>query len=106
MARRLKVKLNHREIAKRLKDDDIRAAVRDAAERVKDAVEAQGITVGDRDGGAHEYPLPVEINSQTTDRAREVVVIPHAAGLAVQAKHGVLTKAASAAGLEVKSKND
>lgn len=99
---RFKVKLNRGELADRLKDDDVRRAVRDLAERVKDHVEAQRITVGDRDGGSHEHPLPVTINSQTTDRAREVVVLPHAAGLAVQAKHGVLTRAASAAGLEVR----
>lgn len=98
---RFRVKLNTQEIAARLKDDDVRAAVRELAEKVKSNVEAQGIRVGDRDGGAHEYDLPVTINSQTTDRAREVVVLPHAAGLAVQAKHGVLTKAASAVGLEV-----
>lgn len=100
-----RVKLNHGEIAKLLKDPEVRRVVREAADRVKDAVEAQGITVGDVDGGKHEYDLPVTINSQTTDRAREVVVIPHAAGLAVQAKHGALTKAASAAGLEVKAKS-
>ena len=100
---KFRIKLNSAEIAARLKDDDVRTAVRDLAEKVKSNVETQGIKVGDRDGGAHEYDLPVTINSQTTDRVREVVVLPHAAGLAVQAKHGVLTKAASDAGLEVKS---
>ena len=107
MARRggLRVKLNHAELEAKLKDDDVRSVVHGLAEEVKAHVEAQGIKVGDRDGGPAEYPLPVTINSQTTDRAREVVTIPHAAGIAVQAKHGVLTKAASAVGLEVKSKN-
>lgn len=105
MARRGKVRLNTAQIGARLKDDDVREAVRDLAEKVKDNVEAQGIRVGDRDGGKHEYDLPVTINSQTTDRAREVVTIPHAAGLAVEAKHGVLVKAASSVGLEVRSKS-
>lgn len=101
---RIKVTLNRKQLAARLKDDDIRRAVRAVAEQVKDNVEAQGIKVGDRDDGKHEHDLPVTINSQTTDRAREVVVLPHAAGLAVEAKHGVLVKAASAAGLKVKPK--
>ncbi len=106
MARRgkIKVKLDHAAIAARLKDSDIRAEIRGLAEDVKANVEAQGIKVGDRDGGKHEYDLPVKIYSQTTDRARETVAIPHAAGIAVEAKHGVLVKAASAAGLEVKGK--
>lgn len=104
MARR-RVKLNSREIAARLKDEDVRKEVRSIAEQIKDYVEAQNIGVGDRDGGRHEYPLPVKIDSQTTDRAREVVVLNHPAGQAVEAKHGVLVRGASAAGVEVRSKN-
>lgn len=41
-------------------------------------------------------------DSYTTDRAAVAVVIAHPAGLALQAKYGSLTKAAAAAGLEVK----
>jgi hypothetical protein len=42
----------------------------------------------------------VEVNHYTTDRAGVAVSIPAAR----QAKHGALTRAASAAGLEVKAK--
>lgn len=42
----------------------------------------------------------VEVNHYTTDRAGVAVGIPAAR----QAKHGALTKAANAAGLEVKAK--
>jgi len=39
----------------------------------------------------------------TTDRAIAVVRLNHPAGLAIQAKYGVLTKAAAAEGLEVRA---
>lgn len=42
------------------------------------------------------------MNTYTTDRAAASVTIPAAR----QAKHGTLTRAASAAGLEVKAKSD
>jgi len=44
----------------------------------------------------------VWVNHYTTDRPAASVTIPAAR----QAKHGTLTKAASAAGLEVKAKSD
>lgn len=46
----------------------------------------------------------VNVRQFVTDRAIAVVRINHPGGLAAQAKHGVLTKAAAAAGLEVKAK--
>lgn len=48
--------------------------------------------------------LDVVVDEYTTDRRAASVTIAHAAGLAAQAKHGVLTKAAAAAGLEVRSR--
>jgi hypothetical protein len=44
----------------------------------------------------------VKVKLSTTDRAHAEVILAHPAGIAVQAKHGALTKAASQAGLEVK----
>lgn len=79
----------------------VAAAVRAAADDVASNVEALGIRVGDRDGGRREYALPVSVRSETTDRARASVQLAHPAGLAVQAKHGALTKAAGQAGLDV-----
>lgn len=43
----------------------------------------------------------VTATAYTTDRAISVVAIAHPAGVAIQAKHGALTKAAAACGFEV-----
>ena len=47
---------------------------------------------------------PITIQHFTTDRAGGTVNIASPAGLALQAKHGILTRAASAAGMEVRAK--
>lgn len=86
------------------KSPEVVRAITSLAERVAKNIEAQGIRVGDKDGGKAEVDLPVRVDSYTTDRARSSVTITHPAGLAVQAKHGALTKAASAEGLIVKGK--
>lgn len=43
----------------------------------------------------------VEVRSYTTDRAAAAVTIVHPAGIAMEAKHGTLRRAAAAEGLEV-----
>jgi hypothetical protein len=48
--------------------------------------------------------LPVTVRTYTTDRAAAAVAIAHPAGMAEQAKHGTLTRAAAAAGLQVRSR--
>jgi len=58
-------------------------------------IHALGKRVGDNAGDA------VWVDHYTTDRAAASVTIPAAR----QAKHGTLTKAASAAGLEVKARS-
>jgi hypothetical protein len=94
------VKLDHRGIAALLRGREIADATREAAEAVADNVRSQNIRVGDRDGGTHEYDLPVTVSMYETDRAHAVVVLAHPAGDAVQAKHGALSKAAAEAGLD------
>jgi hypothetical protein len=47
---------------------------------------------------------PITVQHFTTDRAGGTVNIASPAGLAIQAKFGVLTKAAAAAGMEVRAK--
>lgn len=99
-----RVKFNLRgleEIAKRRETAD---AVRDLAEKVADNVRSQGHMVSGIPG---DEVLPVTVNVGETknmrvNRAKAWVTLAHPAGLAVQAKHGALTKAASEAGLEVK----
>jgi len=80
------------------------AATEAAAEAVAENARDQGIKVGDKDGGKHEYDLPVTVKMFTTDRPHAVVALAHPAGESVQAKHGTLTKAAAQAGLDVRSK--
>lgn len=99
-----RVKLDLRGLEEVAKSREVRAAVHDAAEKVAANVEAQGIRVQGKPG---DIALPVKVYDDTTDdmrvnRAVSRVVLTHAAGLAVQAKHGALTRAASAAGLRVK----
>ena len=98
---RSRIRLDRRGIAALLKSSPVAAATKAAAEAVAENVRAQGIRVGDRDGGQSERELPVTVTMVTTDRAHANVTIAHPAGAAVQAKHGALTKAAAQAGLEV-----
>lgn len=102
MARR--VKLNRLGVRAILQSTEMHRVTQEAAEAVASNVEAQNIRVGDRDGGKHEDALPVKVSMTTTDRAHGVVSLAHPAGLAVQAKHGALTKAAAQAGLDVRGK--
>jgi len=95
------VRLDHDALMRVLNTPEIARKVEDMAERVADNVRALGITVGDVDGGASEYDLPVTVNSYKSDRPRSSVTLAHPAGLAVQAKHGALSKAAADEGLEV-----
>lgn len=99
-----RVRLNQKGVAEILKSAGMHRVVQEAVEAIAENVRDQGIKVGDRDGGPAEYDLPVKTSVTTTDRAHGVVTLAHPAGEAVQAKHGALTKAAAAAGLEVKSK--
>jgi hypothetical protein len=66
--------------------------LKEAGEAVKDNVERLGIWVEHEPG---DIRLPVEVSDDGS------VTITHPAGLAVQAKHGALTKGAGEAGLEV-----
>ncbi len=90
--------LNHAGIADVLKSGDVAAQVNALAEQVAANVLAEGQLV------AHGDEMPVTVTPYTTDRAAASVTITHPAGLAVQAKHGTLTRAAAAAGLEVREK--
>lgn len=99
-----RIRLNHAGVAAILKSPGVIAATKSAAEAVAENVRAQGIRVGDKDGGAYEYDLPVTVTMVTTDRAHGIVALAHPAGEAVQAKHGALTKAAAQAGLDVRGR--
>lgn len=97
-----RIKFDHAGVGAILKSTEMHRLIQDATEQVAENVRDQKITVGDKDGGSHESALPVTSDVITTDRAHGSVVLAHPAGIAVQAKHGALTKAASQAGLQVK----
>lgn len=77
------------------------AALARAAETVAANARAQGIKVGDVNGGPDEVDLPV-ISGVSDDELAGIVTLAHPAGMAVQLKHGTLTKAAAQAGLKVR----
>lgn len=93
------VKLNSRGIEDIAKSPEMRRAITDLAERVAENARSQGVRV---EGEPGDVALPVEVSSYVTDRARSSVILAHPAGLAVQAKRGTLTRAASEAGLQVR----
>jgi hypothetical protein len=90
--------------AKVLQSDEMADAVEKLAETVADNVRPQGVRV---EGIPGDIEMPVKVTMTTTDdmrtdRVKAWVSMAHPSGLATQAKNGTLTKAASAAGLEVK----
>lgn len=104
MARPPQIRLNSAGMQDVLKSPGVRRTIAAKTQQVADAVRSQGIKVGDVDGGSYEADMPVETDMVVTDRAHGRVTVAHAAGQAVQAKHGALTKAALEAGLEVNVK--
>ena len=99
-----KVKLDLDGLEEVAKSSRVEAEIRDLAEKVAENVRRMGIRV---QGVPGDIPLPVKVYVEDTknmrvNRARATVVLAHAAGAAVQGKHGALTRAASDAGLRVK----
>jgi len=80
--------IDHEGVGRILKRAETRRLVHTATENA--AAEARSRT---------EYP--VETSAYTTDRAAGAVTIAHPAGVAEQAKHGVLTRSAAAASLDI-----
>lgn len=86
---RLRVQLDRAGIGAILRGSDARALVNGAAQSV-----AAGVRVPD--GGR------VEISEYTTDRAGAAVEVIHPKAAGLQARDGILTAAAAAAGLQVR----
>jgi glycerate kinase len=79
-----------------LNSPEVAAAIRAAAHQVAEAARAQGRRVTDGE------PLPVDvIIEEPTGRVSATVTIAHASGVGMEATHGVLKRAAEAAGFEV-----
>jgi len=89
---RSKIKLNHAEVGRILRED-MREPIDELAAAIADAVEIP------------THPdAEIMVRSYTTDRAAAAVSIAEAYGLNVEAVHGPLRKAAASLGLDVKSK--
>lgn len=92
----VRVVLDSEALAEVLRGPEVQALVEGKAQEVANVVRSRGYRV--RDG----RPLPVEvITEDPTDRAAVTVAITHPAGVGMEARHGVLRRAAEAAGLVV-----
>ena len=94
-----RIQIDRRGVGEVAKSREMKALIHDLAEEVAENVRDLGIMVNGIPG---TDVLPVKVSDSVTDRAVSRVSITHPAGLAVQAKHGALSKAASAAGLKLK----
>ena len=90
-----KLRLDRAGMAEMLKSAGLARDVEAAAQRV-------AANVGEV--STHDGPVPATVSTYTTDRAAAAVSIAHPAGIGLEAKYGVLAKAAAAAGLEVRAK--
>lgn len=89
----VRIRLDHPGIAEVLNSAEVAAAIAGLAASV--AANARS------DGAVARNGVPVEVSTYTTDRSAASVALAHPAGLAIEAKHGSLIRAAGAAGLEV-----
>lgn len=88
-----RVKLDRAGLIAVLKSSEVANVVEGMAERVADNIDGTQ---------AHDGPVEVGVMpSERGDRAGALVTIMHPAGIGLEAKHGVMTRAASAAGLRV-----
>lgn len=88
----IKVELDHKGIDEILKSEGVKAAVHDLAEKIASEVRAT------------DDSLDVVVDDYTTDRAAASVTIRDQRGRLLQVRDGILTRAASAVGLEVKER--
>ncbi|GAA1780008.1 MULTISPECIES: hypothetical protein [Actinomycetes] len=70
---------------------------------VRDLVDGYAQTVADNVKAKVPSGVPIEVRKYTTDRGAATVVVADVRGMAWQARDGILTQSASAAGLEVKA---
>jgi hypothetical protein len=92
-----RLRLDHKGLAEVLKWETLAVDTMAAARRIAEGAHhttRQGVTV-----------RATVIRRRTTDRVGAVVALSHPAGAAIEAKYGVLAKAASAAGMPVKAKS-
>jgi len=90
-----RVRVNRRGMRDLLRSEDMQEMLGRKALAVADAVEAAGIRV---EGVPGRVALPVTVSVLVSaERARARVILDHPAGIAVEAKHGILTSSIDAA---------
>lgn len=83
-------------VAELLRSPELAEHVKELAETVATLARARGLRVVNGD------PLPIEVlNDPAPDRTAFTVAVRHPAGTGMEAKYGVLTRAAEAVGIEV-----
>lgn len=82
------LKLDHRGLAAVLKSQGVKMEVHQAAEKIAAEVRASATVERHGIGG------DVVVRDYETDRAASSVTVEHPAGLAMQAKYGILTRSA------------
>lgn len=91
-----RVSIDYAGVAEILRSAEFEQEIRAAAENVAEVARASGhvVTSGE--------PLPIDVYSDpNTDRVGWTVAIRHPAGLGMEARYGVLKRAAEAGGLSV-----
>lgn len=97
------VKVDKAGLGQVMKSREVAAAVEDLAQKVAGNINARGLSA-DSAGQSSGSLLRAEVDTYTTDRAAAAVWVKHPAALAMQARHGLFTRAAADAGMEVKSR--
>ena len=93
---RVRVDLNHRGMRGLLRDEVMRLDMERRAERVAQRAREAHILV---EGVPGDVVLPIKVTSGIgRTRAHARVTIAHPSGVAVEAKHGLLTRSLDAAG--------
>ncbi|OKI52955.1 hypothetical protein A6A27_08170 [Micromonospora sp. CB01531] len=87
----MEVEVNFAGIGEVARSDEVRQMVNQATEQI--ASKVRGL-VGD--------DVPVTVSEYTTDREAAAVTIADRRGVGLQAKHGVLTRAASGIGADIR----
>lgn len=108
---RTRVRLDSRGLAEVMESAGVTSMTTRASEQTAAAVVAQGREVNSRGQRSSGKELPVDVDmrpARGTGRIRDhramgVVTLVHPAGLGMQAKHGVLTRAAETTGARVRT---
>jgi|SRR5690606_4415160 len=107
---RARVRLDSRGLAQVMQSAGMTAATRTATEAIAAAARAQGRTTTSEAQESSGTELPIDATTRPVTRSPRIrdarhmglITITHPAGLGMEAKHGVLSRAAAAAGFRVR----